>query len=358
MQSGLIPDVCRLVLARYASEYAPLWQLACTKWKNQKVVVAVNPTASRDDADDDGVRGLQALARDGQTDLLQWLHGRRRVQGQKDWTEDTTNVLMRTAAKYGHDKLVHRCRLWGATDVAGAMAAAAYGGHETLVRALFHEKIAPPERRTNPDDVGHDWPLRDVVNTISYAACGGHTSIVQMGHDEWHLDVEEPMAYAAGNGHEHLVRYCHDVLGGRNVNGAMIQAAREGYIGIVRLCREEWKATDVDGAMVAAAEGGQMDILRLCHDHYHATDINAAMVAAAEGGHMDILRLCHDHYHATNVNQTMVAAAWWGHEQIVRICHDEWGATTNVVGARRAADRHGHTNIVRMCDRWIKQKHL
>jgi hypothetical protein len=46
---------------------------------------------------------------------------------------------------------------------------------------------------------------------VAAAAGGGHEALVRLCHDEWHAsNVNTAMAAAAGGGYEALVRLCHD----------------------------------------------------------------------------------------------------------------------------------------------------
>jgi hypothetical protein len=71
---------------------------------------------------------------------------------------------------------------------------------------------------------------------MAAAAGGGHEAIVRLCHDVWGAaDVDRVMATAAESGHEAIVRLCHDEWGATDdVNKHMASAAfggREGSCG-------------------------------------------------------------------------------------------------------------------------------
>jgi hypothetical protein len=139
----------------------------------------------------------------------------------------------------------------------------------------------------------------NVINAAMAAAAeGGHEAIVRLCHDGWGAaEVDEAMEHAARYGHEVLVRLCHDVWGASSyysLNGAMAKAAKGGHEVLVQLCHDEWGAADVDRAMAEAARGGHEAIVRLCHDEWGATDVDWVMAMAAKRGHEALVRLCLD----------------------------------------------------------------
>ncbi len=136
----------------------------------------------------------------------------------------------------------------------------------------------------------------NVEAAMAAAAGGGHESIVRWCHNAWGAAaVNTAMAAAAGGGHEGLVRLFHDEWGAYAVSWAMGMAARGGHEAIVRLCHDDWgAAVDVDWSMAEAAGGGYEAIVRLCHDEWGASHVNWAMAVAAKRGHEAIVRLCHN----------------------------------------------------------------
>jgi hypothetical protein len=141
----------------------------------------------------------------------------------------------------------------------------------------------------------------NVINAAMAAAAeGGHEVIVRWCHYTWGAaDVDIAMAAAAKKkrGHEAIVRLCHDEWGAAEVDEAMVHAARYGHEVLVRLCHDVWGASSyysLNGAMAKAAKGGHEAIMRLCHDEWGADDVNRAMAEAAKGGHEALVRLCHD----------------------------------------------------------------
>jgi len=343
---ALVGDVSALIWSEYAAGYGTLWSpLACRQWRNQREVYILQQGLSQQQKNNQGsmCASLKALARDNCEYLLEWVFRRR--HGRDNWKRKwAIDILITTAAKYGHRKLMYYCLLWDGTDLSRAMAAAAYGGHERLVRECFRDRvISRAEENTDleeDDTIEHDWPVWVLREVMTSAARGGHLSIVCLCYDEWKIQdyntVNEAMVFAAGNGHEDLLRFCHDELGATEVGAAVKRAAWRGHASIVRLCCDEW------GNGVSSEVMGQ------------------AMESAASAGHMDTVRLCYEQLHRykdrrllTNwANRSMLTAAENGHVEIVRMCYEEWGAT-DVRSAKRRAKQGKHANVVKLCTQWM-----
>jgi len=283
----LVRDVLRTILLTYiTSPQRRLCALACRPWSTHLRDVCEREFGIR------SIVSLKQLAREGRSDLLQWI---RKMRAPRDWSNDTKQKLIFAAARWGHTPLV----------------------------------------RMGKDD----WKAQHLVEVILYAAKGGHEDIVRLCVEEWEdrpLPLDWAMSNAAHCGHEGVVRLCHDVFGARDVDRAMASAAEGGHESIVRVCYEQWNAVDVNRALHRAAQGGHEHIMRLCHDQWGARDVNLAMIVAACWGHAHIVQICYDEWgaSATDVQDTLKSADANGFQEIVNMCR-QWLATT-------ARDRVSH----------------
>jgi len=332
MQATLTDDVIKHVLRRYAGDYAPMWHLACRRWRN------IHHEEVPEKETNNASCGVVQLAKEGRLELLTFLRTNRLSSCSfRDFSREKKNDMLIAAAR---------------------------GGHVELVALLYEEWQAGML-----PNLEHNMAYQPMLDAIWEAASQGHIPVIrkcieylQLYSDNefsvMNAAADAAISAAARAGREQLVQLCMDEWDARDIRSIMTEAAIGGHEHIMRRCKEEWKDPSdyfslEERGMAAAAYGGHERLVRLCHDEWGARNIDWTMLMAAHGGQLHIMRLCREEWGATpNLDQAMQYAAERGHEDAMRLCR-EWGAT-DVSRALRAAATHPH--IIALCNEWLAEQ--
>ncbi|RHY16637.1 hypothetical protein DYB25_001009 [Aphanomyces astaci] len=269
-------------------------------------------------------RAMNGAARNGHLNLLRFLHANR--------SEGCTELAMDLACEHGHldvARWLHEHRSWeGFTECAFDKAAG--NNHMAVVEFLHFELDAPSTEKA-----------------MDLAAENGHLGMVQWLHEHRSSQgcSERALGMAAAKGHLDVVKWLH---ANRSESGSPSGFAGGAAAGGLEMM--EWlmaHCPDCDlykGAMGKASKDGLLEVVQWLLSHGQEVT-EAAVDDACLGGHMDVIKCLFQHRPSAFTSGAFQSAIEGGHLELVKWLYYDLGITHR--DAMEGAATYGHFNVLK-----------